>query len=270
MLASGTAAFGLELQRMGCLDGVAVLVSKGTTLRPRAGNPPPRVWETGLGLLNSIGLANPGVHRIVGEVLPKAGSLPCPVIVNVSGDTEEELAEVVSILEGSPVPFGYEVNVSCPNVARGGMAFGADPAAVERVSRLVSSASSRPFSVKLTPNAGSMEEAAAAACQGGAEAITVCNTFLGMKIEWRTGRPALKRGVGGYTSPALLPLVVARVHQVFEVVDVPVIASGGVSGPADLLELMAAGAVMVQVGSLVLRRPDAAMDLVRGARELLE
>jgi dihydroorotate dehydrogenase (NAD+) catalytic subunit len=269
MLASGTAGFGLELQRMGCLEGVAVLVSKGTTLRPRDGNPPPRVWETELGLLNSIGLANPGVHQVVGEVLPRADSLPCPVVVNVSGDTEEEFAEVVSLLEGSPVPFGYEVNVSCPNVARGGMAFGADPKVVERVSRLVRSASSRPFSVKLTPNSGDMPGAAQAACEGGADAVTVCNTFLGMKVDWRTGQPAMRRGTAGYTSPALLPLVVAAVHRVSEAVEVPVLASGGVSRPEDLLELMAAGAEMVQVGSLVLRRPGAAAELLRGARGLL-
>ncbi|MFO7950158.1 MAG: dihydroorotate dehydrogenase [Candidatus Fermentibacteraceae bacterium] len=269
MLASGTAGFGLELHRMGCLEGVAAVVSKGTTLRPRAGNPPPRVWETRMGLLNSIGLANPGVHHIVREVLPEADSLPCPVIVNVSGDTEEEFAEVVSLLEGSPVPFGYEVNVSCPNVARGGMSFGADPLVVERVSALVRSASSRPFSVKLTPNAGDMAETAMAACAGGADAITVCNTFLGMKVDWRTGRPAMRRGVAGYTSPALLPLVVASVHAVSEAVGVPVLASGGVSRAEDLLELMAAGAEMVQVGSLVLRRPCAAGELLRDAGELL-
>jgi dihydroorotate dehydrogenase (NAD+) catalytic subunit len=269
MLASGTAGFGLELQRMGCLDGVAALVSKGTTLRPRNGNPPPRVWETEMGLLNSIGLANPGVHEVVGGVLPRADSLPCPVIVNVAGDSEEEFAEVVSLLEGSPVPFGYEVNVSCPNVARGGMAFGVDPASVGRVSALVRSASSRPFSVKLTPNGGDMTETALAAQEGGADAVTVCNTFLGMKLDWRTGRPVLGRGCGGYTSPALLPLVVARVHRVSEAVELPVLASGGVSSAEGMLELMSAGAAMVQVGSLLLRRPGAAAELVRAAGELL-
>ena len=269
MLASGTAGFGLELHRMGCLDGVAAVVSKGTTLRPRPGNRPPRVVETELGLLNSIGLANPGVHRIVEEVLPRADSLPCPVVVNVSGDTEEEFAEVVSLLEGSPVPFGYEVNVSCPNVARGGMAFGADPAVVERVAKLVRSASSRPFSVKLTPNSGEMTEAAHAAASGGADAITVSNTYLGMKVDWRAGRAILERAVGGYTSPALLPMVVARVHQVSQAVQLPVLASGGVCRGEDILELMAAGAAMVQVGSLLLRRPSAAAELVRQARRLL-
>jgi len=269
MLASGTAGFGLELEPMGGLEGVAALVSKGTTLRPRAGNPPPRVWETEMGLLNSIGLANPGVHHIVGEVLPRVDSLPCPVIVNVAGDSEEEFAEVVSLLEGSPVPFGYEVNVSCPNVARGGMAFGVDPDSVGRVSKLVRSASSRPFSVKLTPNGGDMVETALAAEEGGADAVTVCNTFLGMRLDWRSGEAVLSRGSGGYTSPALLPLVVAQVHRVAEAVEVPVLASGGVCSAAGMLELLAAGAGMVQVGSLLLRRPLAAAELVRQARELL-
>ncbi len=270
LLASGTAGFGLELMEMGCLEGVAAVISKATTLRPRKGNPPPRIVETRFGLLNSVGLANPGVEDVVTRVLPEASALPVPLIVNVAGETVQEFASVVERLETSPVPFGYEINVSCPNVSEGGVAFGASPSTVERVSRLVGQTSSRPFSVKLTPNEGSITESALAAQEGGAGAVTVCNTFLGMTVDWRTGLIPLERKVGGYSSPALLPLTVARVHLTCQVVDIPVLASGGVSRPEDVLELLAAGASMVQVGTWLMRRPWSGTELRDGILELLE
>jgi dihydroorotate dehydrogenase (NAD+) catalytic subunit len=269
LLASGTAGFGLELMEMECLTGAAAVVSKATTLLPREGNPPPRIVETRFGLLNSVGLANPGVDEVVSSILPAAGMLPVPLIVNVAGETVDEYAAVVERLESSPVPFGYEINVSCPNVSAGGSAFGASPSTVEEVSRLVAQVASRPFSVKLTPNEGSVTESAMAAVQGGAGAVTVCNTFLGMVIDWRTGETPLRRKVGGYSSPALLPLTVARVHLVSQAVDVPVLASGGVSSPEDVLELLTAGAAMVQVGTWLMRRPGAAGELMDGILRLL-
>lgn len=270
ILASGTAGFGLELMEQGFLKGAAAVISKAATLDPRHGNPPPRIVETRFGLLNSIGLANPGIDEVLRVLLPKARELPCPLIVNVAGETEEEFREVVERLERSPVPLGYEINVSCPNVAAGGMSFGASPGTVERIASLVRGVSTKPFSVKLTPNEGSIVESAIAAQEGGADAVTVCNTFLGMKIDWRTGRAALKRNVGGYSSPALLPLTVARVFRTCEAVSIPVMASGGVSRAEDILELLAAGAAMVQIGSLLLRRPDAAGELLADLNRLLE
>ncbi len=270
ILASGTAGFGLELMEQNNLVGVAAVVSKATTLKPTPGNPPPRIVETRFGLLNSIGLANPGVDEILLKVLPEAAGLPVPLIVNVAGETVDEFPAVIEKLELSSVPFGYEVNVSCPNVAAGGMTFGASPSAVEEISRLVRSVASRPFSVKLTPNEGSITEAALAAQAGGADGVTVCNTFLGMKVDWRTGEAPLKRKVGGYSSPALLPLTVARVYKTREKVDIPIIASGGVSCPEDILELLSAGASMVQVGTMLMRRPDAAKELREGVIGLLE
>jgi len=270
VLASGTAGFGLELMEQGYLDGVAAVVSKATTLEPREGNPPPRVVETRFGLLNSIGLANPGVEEILNSVLPEAGNLPCDLIVNVAGGSDVEFPEVVKRLESSSVPVAYEINVSCPNVAAGGISFGSSPYTVERISGLVRSVTDRPFSVKLTPNEGSIVESAIAAQEGGADAVTVCNTFLGMKMDWRTGSAPLKRGVGGYSSPALLPLTVARVWQTREAVSVPVLASGGVSGAEDVLELLSAGASMVQVGTLLMRRPGIASYLLREMVRLME
>ena len=270
LLASGTAGFGLELMEQGFLSGAAAVISKATTLTPREGNPPPRIVETRFGLLNSIGLANPGVDEVLKTLLPQAAFLPCPLIINVAGETVEDFPAVVERLEESPVPFGYEVNVSCPNVAAGGIAFGASPEIVERISALVKSVSSRPFSVKLTPNEGSIVESAKAAEAGGADAVTVCNTFLGMKVDWRTGKAPLKRNVGGYSSPALLPLTVARVFKTSEAVSIPVLASGGVNRAEDILELLAAGAAMVQVGTWLMRRPGAARELRESMVSLLE
>jgi dihydroorotate dehydrogenase (NAD+) catalytic subunit len=269
VLASGTAGFGRELMEFDALEGVAAIVTKATTLKPRAGNVPPRIAETRFGLINSIGLANPGVEEVADRILPEISGIGCGVIVNVAGSSREDFARVVERLEESQVPLGYEINVSCPNVSAGGIAFGVDPATVEWIASSVGAVTEKPFSVKLTPNGGDLVSSALAAQEGGARAITVCNTFLGMQIDWRTGRTAVSRKTGGYTSPALLPLVVARVFQVSGAVDVPVMASGGVSGPADVLELIAAGAAMVQVGTLLLRRPGAAAELVAGMRELL-
>ena len=269
MLASGTAGFGSELLQLGCLKDTGAVVSKAVTLKPRPGNQPPRILETPMGLLNSIGLANPGAEHVLREILPRLEELPCPLIINVAGESVEEFAGVVRILEDSPLHLGYEVNVSCPNVAAGGRAFGAEPKTVEMVAAVVAKATDRPFSVKLTPNCGDIVEAARAAEAGGASAVTVCNTFLGMYINWRNGDTILKRKVAGYTSPALLPLVVARVFQVAREVSVPVISSGGVSTGEDVLQLLAAGAEMVQVGTRLMRRPWASSELMSEIASLL-
>ncbi len=270
ILASGTAGFGRELLEFGGLESVAAIVTKATTLEPRAGNLPPRIAETRFGLINSIGLANPGVEEVAGRILPGISEIPCAVIVNVAGSVREDFARVVERLEESPVPFGYEINVSCPNVSAGGAAFGVCPETVEWITRSIRSTTEKPFSVKLTPNGGDLASSAMAAQEGGADAVTVCNTFLGMQIDWRTGRTAVSRKTGGYTSPALLPLVVARVFLVSGALDIPVMASGGVSCPEDVLELIAAGASMVQVGTLLLRRPGVGVELLSGIRALLK
>ncbi|RKZ02232.1 dihydroorotate dehydrogenase [Candidatus Fermentibacteria bacterium] len=268
MLASGTSGFGEELFKLGCLTGAGAVVSKAVTMKPRSGNPPPRLLETPFGLLNSIGLANPGARYVLENILPAVSNLPCPLVINVAGESVQEFADVVSVLKESGVHIGYEINVSCPNVAEGGAAFGVDPEVVFRVSEAVSQVADRPFSVKLTPNGGDMVQAAVAAQQGGASAVTVCNTFLGMMIDWKTGKSVIKRKVAGYTSPALLPLVVARVWQVSNAVSVPVISSGGVSCGQDVLQLLAAGAEMVQVGTRLMRRPCAAGELLDEMKKL--
>jgi dihydroorotate dehydrogenase (NAD+) catalytic subunit len=269
VLASGTCGYGIELHRAGALSDVAFLVTKATTLRPREGNAPPRIADTGYGMLNSIGLANPGASAVVSGILPELAGVPCGVVVNVAGETLDEYRRVVSVLERSEIHLGYEINVSCPNVSAGGMAFGVDPACVAEVTRAVRSATSRPFSVKLTPNGGDIVESARMAEAEGADAVTVCNTFLGMKMDWKSGRPALSRWTGGYSSPALLPLVVARVWQISGAVRVPVIASGGVWSGEDVLELLSAGAAMVELGTCILRRPARASEIAIEMRSLL-
>ncbi len=269
MLASGTAGFGEELLTLDCLSGVGVVVSKAVSFKPRAGNPPPRLFETPLGLLNSIGLANPGVHHVLNHILPLTEKLPCPLLINVAGESIQEFSDVVEVLEQSKTHLGYEINVSCPNVADGGAAFGVDPDVVFQIAKGVSRVTDRPFSVKLTPNGGDMVMVAKAAVDGGASAITVCNTFLGMFVDWRTGKSVIKRKVAGYTSPALLPLVVARVWQVSNAVSVPVISSGGVSHGEDILQLLAAGASMVQVGTRLMRRPFAGAELMDEMQKLI-
>jgi len=268
-LASGTCGFGIELAEMNLLDDVAFVFSKAVTPEPRDGNEPPRIYDTGMGLLNSIGLANPGLDKVLSDILPRAASIGRPLVINVAGGTVEEFARTVSALEASGVHAGYEVNVSCPNVEAGGMAFGVDPSEVGRVTRAVRRETDRPFAVKLTPNGGDMVRAAQEAEAAGADAVTVCNTFLGMKIDWRTGTPVFRRGVAGYSSPALLPLVVAGVWQVSSAVGIPVIASGGVREASDVLELLSAGASLVQVGTGVLRRPSLPSEIAAGLRELL-
>jgi dihydroorotate dehydrogenase (NAD+) catalytic subunit len=220
-------------------------------------------------MLNSIGLANPGAQAVLSDILPALSEAPCGIIVNIAGDTVDEFRRVVSVLERSEIHAGYEVNVSCPNVSSGGMAFGVDPSSVAEVTRAVRSSTPRPFSVKLTPNGGDIVESARMAESEGADAVTVYNTFLGMKLDWRTGRPSLSRWTGGYSSPALLPLVVARVWQVSGAVRVPVIASGGVWGAEDVLELLAAGASMVELGTCILRRPGRASEIAVELRSLL-
>ena len=268
MIASGTGGFGLELSEMGCLEGVACVCTKATTLEPRPGNEPPRVYETRYGLLNAIGLANPGVREVLENILPALEGLASDVIVNIAGETIEEFSTVARMLDDSPVPIGYEINVSCPNV-RSGMAFGVEPSLVAKVATAVRSSTSRPFSVKLTPNGGDMVSAARAAEEGGADAVTVCNTFLGMSIDWRTGAPHLANGTGGLSSPALLPLVVARVSEVSGEVGLPVIASGGVFHGEDLLQLLSAGATMVEIGTVVLRDPWSPARILEEAGRLL-
>ncbi|MFP4114624.1 MAG: dihydroorotate dehydrogenase [Spirochaetota bacterium] len=251
-VASGTYGYGSEYEQHLDLRGIGALYTKAVTKRPRQGNDVPRIIETPSGLLNSIGLANVGQERFVQEKLPSFAGLPCAVVANVAGDFPEEYAEVVAFLEesnGADALWGYEVNVSCPNVKAGGVAIGSVPEQVERVARLVKASTRKPVMLKLTPNVTDITEIARAAEAGGADAVSCINTVIGMKIDVHSQRPVLPAGTGGLSGPAILPIGVAAVYKVSRAVSIPVVGMGGIMCGEDAIQYLLAGARAVQVGT---------------------
>ena len=246
--ASGTYGFGLDyapLYPPSLLGGISL---KGTTLHPRDGNPPPRIAETPMGVLNSVGLQNPGVDVLIREALPALEGVDTVLIANIAGSTMEDCAEAVRRLEGTAVDV-IELNVSCPNVKDGGIAFGTHPATVSQITRVVRDATSKPLMVKLSPNVTDITEIAKAAEAAGADAVSLINTLLGMRIDLRTRRPILHNNVGGLSGPAVFPVALRMVWQVARAVSIPVVGMGGISTGADALEMILAGACAVQVGT---------------------
>lgn len=253
LAASGTFGFGTAFPRVAArLGGV---VSKGITLEPRPGNPPPRIAEFPGGIINSVGLENPGVERFVADVLPAMRRLGTRVVVNVAGFTVEEYAELARWLDRDGVD-ALELNVSCPNVSEGGAAFGQRAATVERITRLARRATRRTLIVKLTANFVDPAETARAAEAAGADAVTVINTLFGLVLD-TAGRPFLGARSGGISGPALKPFALFCVDRVAAAVKIPVIGSGGIMSGQDAVDFLSVGARMVQVGSASLSRPDA-------------
>jgi dihydroorotate dehydrogenase (NAD+) catalytic subunit len=251
-VASGTFGYGSEYEKHLDLTGIGALYTKAVTRTPRPGNDVPRIVETPAGLLNSIGLANVGQERFVAEKLPFFAGLPCAVIANVAADYPEEYAEVTAFLEAHDPDgalWGYEINVSCPNVKAGGVAIGAVPSQVERTTRLVREETDRPVIVKLTPNVTDITEIARAAEAGGADAVSCINTVFGMSIDIERQRPVLPSGTGGLSGPAILPIAVAATYRVSRAVAVPVIGMGGIMSASDAVQYLLAGASAVQVGT---------------------
>lgn len=263
-VASGTFGYGSEYEQLMPVDRVGALYTKAVTRTPRQGNGIPRIVETTAGLLNSIGLANVGLDRFRSEKLPALRSYGCPVVVNVAGDTEADYVFVVDALDEEPGVWGYEINVSCPNVKTGGMALGTDPRMVESLTRMVRAATSRPVIVKLTPNVTDITAIAAAAEAGGADAVSCINTVVGMRIDTRTKRPVLPAGTGGLSGPAILPIGVAAVYRVAAAVAIPVIGVGGIREPDDALQYLLAGASAVQIGTANFVVPDTAIRVLDG------
>jgi dihydroorotate dehydrogenase (NAD+) catalytic subunit len=263
LLASGTCGYGCELTPLLRMDKIGGVVTKTITPRPRSGNPPPRIAETPSGLLNSIGLENVGLDRFVKEKAPKLIDLPTAVIASVGGESVDEFIMLAGALSGLKPIAGLELNISCPNVERG-MAFGSDPDLAEEVVAATRKAWRGLLVVKLTPNTRDIASVAGACERGGADAVTVANTFLGMKIDIKRMRPALGRPCGGLSGPAIRPLAVARVWEVSRAVRIPVIGSGGVCSADDALEHIIAGASAVQVGTGTFVRPDASEKVVDG------
>lgn len=252
--ASGTFGFGREYGEFYNLNELGGICVKGLTAARREGNPPPRIAETPAGILNSVGLQNPGADAFIEKELPHLKKHDLAVIANISGNTVEEYGEMAEKLSDAGVDL-LEVNISCPNVKAGGMAFGTDPGSAAQVTREVKRRSKVPVMVKLSPNVTDITEIARAAEEAGADALSLINTLLGMRIDVKTRRPVLKNNVGGLSGPAVFPVAVRAVWQVSRAVRIPLLGMGGVAGGADAAELMLAGATAVAVGTVCFSDP---------------
>jgi len=269
LLASGTCGYGAELADLLDLNRVGGVVVKGLSLLPRPGNPPPRLAETPCGLLNAIGLENVGVEAFLRDKLPRLRGFSTRVIVNILGASVEEYSAMAARLDGAAGVDALEVNISCPNVRAGGVAFGTDPAAAVAVTRAVKAATGLPVIVKLSPNVTDIAAIAKKVAWAGADAVSLINTILGMAIDIRTRRPALGNVFGGLSGPAVKPVALRMVWQVARAVDVPVIGIGGIASPEDALEFLMAGAAAVQVGTATLVTPSAAEGIADGIRRYM-
>ena len=266
--ASGAFGFGREYAEYYDLSLLGGICVKGLTLEPRLGNPPPRIAETPMGLLNSVGLQNPGVEVFIKDELPFLRGYDTVILANISGNSVEEYAQMAQMLSGAGVDI-IEVNVSCPNVKAGGMQFGTTAAGVAAVTETVKKRSAAPVMVKLSPNVTDIAEIARAAQSAGADAISMINTLLGMRIDIRTRRPILDNNVGGLSGPAIRPVAVRMVWQAFSAVDIPILGIGGVTEGQSAIEMMLAGASLVGVGTACLTDPYAPLKIKKGIEEYL-
>jgi dihydroorotate dehydrogenase (NAD+) catalytic subunit len=266
---SGTFGYGDEYAHVVDLTRLGAVVTKTVTVRPRAGNAPVRIAETPAGMLNSIGLENVGLERYRREKLPKLRSLGAAVIVSVGGETSRELATLVSALGEEREIAGFEINFSCPNVARGGARYWAVPRRLERTMKLLRGLTRHALIAKLSPDVTSIADLGVACEQGGADALTAVNTFVGMAIDLDHLRPKLSRRTGGLSGPAIRPLAVARCAETVAAVGIPVIGSGGITSGRDALEFIAVGAAAVQVGTASFVRPRAAEEVLDDMRDWL-
>lgn len=267
LVASGTFGYGREFAGffdLGLLGGVMV---KGISLEPWEGNPLPRMVETPAGMLNAIGLQNPGVEHYLKHDLPFLRSYDTRIIVNVIGRTVEEYARVVARIEAEDGADAYELNISCPNVKEGGIAFGSDPAMAAQVVAAVRAETERPVIPKLSPNVTSVAAVAAACREAGADAVSLVNTFLAMAIDVDAERPILANGFGGLSGPAIRPIAVRMVWEVYLEVDLPIIGMGGIMTARDALEFILAGASAVAVGTANFVNPYAAVEVLRGIED---
>ena len=265
LLASGTCGYGEELAGLVDFRRLGGLVAKSVTRAPRGGNPMPRVAECAAGMLNAIGLANVGVEAFCKDKLPRLRGLPCAVLANVAGGHMEEYVALAARLEREPGLDGLELNVSCPNVKEGGLEFGRHPRVLERLVAAVRRATRRPLWVKLSPIVDDIAVTGLAAEAGGADALTVANTLIGMRMDLARRRPVLANGTGGLSGPAVLPVALAMTYRAAGAVAIPVVGCGGIETGRDAAEFMLAGASAVQVGSGTFRHPRTAE---RVAREL--
>ena len=268
MTASGTFGYGVEYADFVDLNSLGAIVVKGVSLLPRPGNPPPRIVETACGMLNAIGLENPGVEKFITEKLPLLRHYASPVVVNILGESLEEYCALAERLHGENIA-AIEVNISCPNVKKGGVAFGTDAAMIRELTRCVCEKCRKPVIIKLSPNVTDIAAMAQAAEEGGASAVSLINTLLGMAIDIQTRRPKLANKVGGLSGPAIKPVALRMVWQVAQRVKIPVIGIGGISTVEDVIEFLLAGATAVQIGTANFVNPNAAGEIVTGLEKYL-
>jgi dihydroorotate dehydrogenase (NAD+) catalytic subunit len=262
LTASGTFGYGVEYAELLDISRLGGICVKGISLEPRQGNPPPRICETPCGMLNSIGLANIGFDAFVGTTLPRLRELGATVIVNTYGTSEREFAELAGRFDRVAGVAALEVNISCPNVAEGGIHFGVAPEPAAAVTRAVRQATELPVIVKLSPEAADLVGVARAVADAGADAVSLINTIRGMSIDVQTRRPRLGAGIGGLSGPAIRPIAVRMVYEVHRAVDLPLIGIGGIGGLRDALEFFLAGASAVQVGTANYTNPRTAIELL--------
>jgi len=270
-VASGTFGYGLEANEIYDISKLGAVVLKGISLRPREGNEPPRIVETYCGMLNAIGLQNPGVEKFLKEIYPKLETVETHFVANVFDETEEGYVEVIKNLEGAKKIVAYELNVSCPNVKKGGMVFGHDEKVLASLVEKVKKVSTKPVIVKLSPNVGDVKKFARICVEAGADGLSLINTVLAMKINVEKMKPELSIKTGGLSGPAILPIAVRMVYQVYEEVggEVPIIGIGGISKTEDALEHILAGASAVQVGTANFYNPTAPLEIVEGIKSFL-
>lgn len=269
--ASGTFGYGYEFAELYDINCLGTFSFKGTTREARFGNPTPRIAECESGMINAVGLQNPGVDKVISEELPKLKKcFSKPVMANVSGFSIDEYREVCKKLDSEEQIGWFEVNVSCPNVHGGGMSFGTSPEAAGEVTRAVKEVTTKPVYIKLSPNVTDIVSIAKACEANGADGISLINTLLGMRIDLKTRKPIIANKMGGFSGPAIKPVALRMVYQVYEAVKIPIIGMGGVSSAEDVIEMMLAGATAVEVGAANLVDPFIARDVVNDLPRVME
>ena len=269
--ASGTFGFGYEFAELYDINILGSFSFKGTTLNPRFGNPTPRIAECASGMLNAVGLQNPGVDKVISEELPKLRKVfNKPVMANVSGFSEYEYVETVRRLDAESDIGWFEVNISCPNVHGGGMSFGTSAESAEQITRAVRKVTNKPLIIKLSPNVTDIASIAKACEAGGADGVSLINTLMGMRIDLKRRKPIIANKTGGFSGPAIKPVAVRMVYQVYETVKIPIVGMGGISYAEDVIEFMLAGATAVEVGAHNLVDPFASRDIILDLPRVME
>lgn len=269
MPASGCFGFGREYSQFYDLSELGAIMIKATTVESRFGNPTPRVAETSAGMLNAIGLQNPGLQKVLSEELPRLETYDVPIIANVAGSTEEDYVEVAKEISKAPNVHALELNISCPNVKEGGIAFGTVPEVAKRLTQKVKEVSEVPVYVKLSPNVTDIVEMAKAVEAGGADGITMINTLMGMRLDLKTARPILANKTGGLSGPAVKPVAIRMIYEVSQKVHIPIIGMGGIQSAEDVIEFYYAGASAVAVGTANFVDPYVCPTIIKELPELL-